>query len=327
MAARRQRSRGRRSHRLRQQAAVVSRFQTAEPPADHDRPFRLSRRVDTQRCRLSDGRRRRFDRNHLERSDRRIIRCEASGRRPFDGLSGLATTSTGRILYRTVENGTASIWIMDEDGKNRQQVTTEGVTSWPAPTPDGKNLVFVREGSGLWRTGIDGQNARPFANTPSALYPNVSPDGKWVFFTSIDTGSEKLWRVPFDGGDAVQVLDSRSGRPAVSPDGKQIAFFVGGLAVVMPIEGRTPTLTFPVFQTVQYSFVRWTRDGKALLHNTHRGDRPNIWLQPLPSGPERQVTHFADQNILNFDVSADGKRLIVARGILSRDALTVRNFR
>jgi TolB protein len=245
----------------------------------------------------------------------------------YDGLSGLAATPNGRILYRAVEGATASIWIMDENGANPQQVTTDGVTSWPAPAPDGKNLVFVREGSGLVKMGLDGQNAHAFPGTAAALSPRVSPNGKWIFFSSTDSGSDRLWKVPMDGGDAVQILSEPSRKPVASPDGKQIAFFTRFKLAIMPVDATTPTMTFPAFQTVYYSVVRWTADGKALLHNTHEGDRPNIWLQPLPSGPEKQITHFADQNILDFDVTADGKRLIIARGILSRDAIQIRHFR
>jgi Tol biopolymer transport system component len=249
----------------------------------------------------------------------------SSGR--YDGVSGLAITPNGRILYRAVEGGTAGIWIMDENGGNRQQVTTDGVTSWPAATPDGKSIVFVREGSGLWKIGLDGRNAHAFPNTTAGLYPNVTPDGKWIFFSSTDTGVEKLWKVPMDGGDAVQVLDTNSRRPVVSPDGKQIAFFSRLGLSVMPIDGTTPIMNFRVFQTGNFAFARWTPDGKGLLHNTHQGDRPNIWLQPLSGESEHQVTHFADQNVLDFAVSADGKRLIIARGILTRDAVQVRHFR
>jgi hypothetical protein len=49
--------------------------------------------------------------------------------------------------------------------------------------------------------------------------------------------------------------------------------------------------------------------------------------QPLAGGPPRQVTHFVDQNIFGFDRSADGKRLIIARGILNRDAVLIRNYK
>jgi serine/threonine protein kinase len=246
----------------------------------------------------------------------------SSGR--YDGLSGLAVTPDGRILYQAVEGATSEIWVMDESGVNRRKVTTEGEPTWPVATPDGKSMVFVRKGTGLWRIGLDGRDARSFANTTSALSPAVTPDGKWVFFSSKDTGVQKLWKVPVEGGDAVQVLNSESFRPSVSPDGRQIALFAYPGIVVMPVDGTTPTSTIGLGVN-EYSFVRWTADGKALLIDPRR-DRANIWFFPL-SGSERPVTHFVDQTVFNFVVSADGKRFIIARGTISRDAVRVRNFR
>ena len=68
-------------------------------------------------------------------------------------------------------------------------------------------------------------------------------------------------------------------------------------------------------------------DGKALLHNSALNDRANIWLQPIAGGAPRKVTNFADQVILAFDRTPDGKRLIIARGTLNRDAVMIKNFR
>ena len=99
-----------------------------------------------------------------------------------------------------------------------------------------------------------------------------------------------------------------------------------GLAV-MPLNGDRPTHTFKVSPSVAYATVHWTIDGKALLHNSHSGDRSNIWLQPLSGGPPRQVTRFADQIVFGFARSLDGKQLIIARGTLSRDAMIIRNFK
>ena len=148
------------------------------------------------------------------------------------------------------------------------------------------------------------------------------------------TGVEKLWKVPADGSRApARMLDARSYRPAVSPDGTRVAFYYQERAdspfvlAVMPFNGDRPNQAFKVAPSGSSATVRWTADGKALLHNSNIGDRTNIWLQPLTGGPPRQVTHFVDQAILGFDRSTDGKRLIIARGILSRDAVMIRNFR
>ena len=118
----------------------------------------------------------------------------------------------------------------------------------------------------------------------------------------------------------------------MSPDGKQIAMYFrerGGVTylAVMPIDGGRPTRKFEVAPAIAYAAVRWTADGKALLHNSAIGDRANIWLQPLEGGAPRKVTRFSDQAIFAFDRSADGKTLIIARGTLTRDAVLIRNFR
>ena len=216
------------------------------------------------------------------------------------------------------------------------QITTEGQNSWPTAVPDGRSMVYVSsrgEGTALGQIGLDGQNARSILSATSAAFPAVTPDGKWIFFASSTTGVETLWKVGIDGGAPTQIFQTVSTRPSISPDGRQVAFLYQEskdapfVLAVMPIDGDRPTLTFRVFPSTSFSTIRWTADGKALLHNMAERDRSNIWLQPLSGGPLRQLTHFADQNIHNFDRSTDGKRLIIARGILSRDAVLIRNFR
>jgi Tol biopolymer transport system component len=73
--------------------------------------------------------------------------------------------------------------------------------------------------------------------------------------------------------------------------------------------------------------MRWTPDGKALIHNCDFGDRKNMWLQPVDGSPPRQLTHFDDQLVLGFDLVPGGKELAVVRGVLSRDAVLIKDFR
>jgi Tol biopolymer transport system component len=95
----------------------------------------------------------------------------------------------------------------------------------------------------------------------------------------------------------------------------------------MPIDGTLASIkTFDAFMW-SWALVRWSPDGKALLHNAQSNDRSNIWLQPIDGGPARELTHFADQTMINFNLTADGKQLIIARGLLSRDALLIKNFK
>ncbi|MDO8677811.1 MAG: protein kinase [Acidobacteriota bacterium] len=254
----------------------------------------------------------------------------------YDGIAGVEGIPGNKILYRSLESGRPEIWIMDEDGRNTRQLTTEG-GSWPSTdSADGQWMAFVStrdDQNAVWRMRLDGEDARRLESSGSAIYPRVSPDGTWIAFVSTTVGIETLWRVPASGGVPQRLTSLSATRPAISPDGRHIALF--GRAdradgpielLVIPAEGGAPVARFPAILT-NFATVRWTADGKALLYTPARNDRANIWRQPLAGGAPRRVTHFTEQDLLGFDVTSDGTRLIVVRGILSRDALLIRNFR
>jgi hypothetical protein len=52
-------------------------------------------------------------------------------------------------------------------------------------------------------------------------------------------------------------------------------------------------------------------DGRSILYV--RGNVANIWNQPISGGQPKQITHFDQELILDFDVSGDGKRLVMDR--------------
>jgi serine/threonine protein kinase/Tol biopolymer transport system component len=250
----------------------------------------------------------------------------------YEGLSGVAATPDGRILYRAVDGGLGNLWIMNTDGSGRRQLTTDAESSNPVVTLDGRSMVFERQGA-LWQSDLDGQNLRAIPNTTNGTRPAMMPDGKSVLYVLTAGGFEQTWKAPLDGSaPPVRMLAARAFGGRVSPDGKQIAFYYqetlksGFFLVVMPINSDKPTHTFPARPSSTYAAIDWTPDSKALLHNAAVDDRSNIWLQPLSGGPPKQLTRFADQVIYAFSRSQDGKQLIIARGTLSRDAVIIRNL-
>ncbi len=252
----------------------------------------------------------------------------------YDGLQGVAA-GTDAMVITSLDSGKWDLWSVDRTGGNRRQVTaadSQGMA--PAISPDGRFVVFTMPREHEWvvaRTNRDGSDARVLCTlvptgTPPAC-PVITPDNRWVLFHAATDGVQRIWKVSIDGGKPVAVAADAPWRPAVSPDGKWIAYLSHGTFTVIPIGGGPPARTFTNISPTNYAMVRWTSDGKGLLHNAGLNDRKNIWLQSIDGSPPRQVTHFDDQYVLAFDVVPGGKELVIARGILSRDAVLIKNFR
>jgi len=70
----------------------------------------------------------------------------------------------------------------------------------------------------------------------------------------------------------------------------------------------------------------WMPDSKALAYLEPRSR--NLWVQGIDGGDPKQLTHFpADrQAIWDFDWSADGTRLAIARGRITSDIVMFRGL-
>jgi Tol biopolymer transport system component len=135
-----------------------------------------------------------------------------------------------------------------------------------------------------------------------------------------------------DGGEKVQVTKTFSGQPAISPDGKWLAYFgiqdLGQRGMfLVPFTGGEPVKFFNHgdFPRITRSF-QWSPDGKGVLYELTQGGASNLWQQPINGGAPKQVTHFSDLRIFSFAWSHDGKTLAVARGPVSRDAVLIGHF-
>ena len=252
----------------------------------------------------------------------------------YDGAEGMAAASNA-IVFTALDGGKWTLWSVDPQGNGRHQLIAGALQSFaPAISPDGRFIVFATPQENdfkLARINRDGGDLKmlcsfvPVGSVEAS--PTITPDSKWVIFQSAPDGVQRLWEVSIDGGPPVALPGKDSSRPAVSPDGKWVAFGSAASLFVAPLSGPGPTKEFSKVSQTSYCMMRWTVDGKALLHNCGLNDRKNIWLQPIDGSPARQITHFDDQLALFFDVFPGGKEIAVVRGVLSRDAVLIKNFR
>ena len=94
--------------------------------------------------------------------------------------------------------------------------------------PDGKRIVFDSindKQAEIYVIDTDTRVPRRLTNDPSDDgIPSVSHDGKWIYFTSTRTRRGEIWRLPAEGGEAVQVTHEGGSIPLESPDGKVIYY-------------------------------------------------------------------------------------------------------
>jgi Tol biopolymer transport system component len=253
-------------------------------------------------------------------------------------LDALAWTHDGRLVYASRAGGQgADIWIMNADGSEAKQLTVGAqVGQGLAVTPDGRRIIFssgVTGASHLWRVDRDGGNLRQLTNGSGEFYPQSSPDGRWVVYQSELSIDPRLWKVPIDGGEAVQLTTTRAAKPAVSPDGRMIAYAYldielnpsrWGIGIVSSGGGgRVKRFDFP--PTVMQRHVRWSPDGRSVAFVNSPGGQSDIWLQPLDGRPPHQLTDFRAEQIVAFDWSPTTGSLAFIRRVETSDAVRMQS--
>jgi serine/threonine protein kinase len=251
--------------------------------------------------------------------------------------SNVSLVPDGRIVYVSNEGGSAGIWITNNDGTNRKQLTANNAANVsPVVTPDGRYVVYGLWQDGkrnLWRMNLDGSNPVKLTSGTTDSFPTVSPDSRQVFYTVYEAPNPTLWKVSIDGGTPVRVTDHVATVASVSPDGKFIAYTYPesrdplappNRIAVMPIEGGPITHTFQINASgTVATVIQWAPDNKSLLYSVNSNNVSNIWAQPLDGGAPKQVTNFKDLLITAFSWSHDGKQLVCTRGSLFRDAVLI----
>ena len=252
----------------------------------------------------------------------------------LDGVGALAWAPDGRIAYASLASRVQDIWIVNGDGSGQKQITVGAGRNFNARvTPDSRFIVFTSErddGTNISRMDLDGGSPRKVTSGFDANHATVSPDSQWVIYDSRNSGDWRLWKVSIDGGDAVQLTDYDSRNAKVSPDGKLIAceyredINPPWRYAIIPFEGGKPIKIFDLPGKDQF---RWSKDSRSIIYNDTRGGVGNIWSFPLDGGPPKQLTDFKTELIYNFDLSADGKNLVLARGTTTSDVVLIKNFR
>ncbi|PWT88216.1 MAG: hypothetical protein C5B55_13495 [Blastocatellia bacterium] len=249
--------------------------------------------------------------------------------------SSIVWSPDGNILFTAATTERPDIWKINADGTGRTQLTANAGNNFDvAISGDRRYLVFTSNRAGnynIWRSDLNGANPIRLTSGLSDEVPTVSPDGNWVVYSSNDPAKPGIFKVSIDGGQSIQVNSKGFNTARVSPDGKLVAclyvansFQNGVKLAVIPLEGGEPVKTFDLQNSISTSVlasIHWSSDGRSVLYVSTLNNVSNIWSQPIDGSKPKALTDFKDSLIVSFDISADGKQMVLARGVLIRNAV------
>jgi tricorn protease-like protein len=207
-----------------------------------------------------------------DRVERHMLPAVTTG--PFDP----AWSGDGRIAF----SARGDIWVIGAKGGEAVAVT-QGPNYYfePAWSPDNKKIACATIDPagklGIATIALEGDKAEAIDTGPGvAVEPAWSQDGRSLYYVNMvsgggrGTGGANIYRHDF--ASSSNALVTSGFQPAVSPDGKELAYVApvqgqigtGGLWV-RPIAGGAARLVR--YEQSEYRMKpAWTRDGKSLLY-------------------------------------------------------------
>lgn len=256
-------------------------------------------------------------------------------------LTSAAWAADGHIVYTALAGGAVNIWRIDATGTNRKQVTTSALDQAEVEaSPDGR-YIFYTSGGRIWRVNADGGGARPLTSGPLDVHPAVTPDGKSVLYAAFAGwspgigGRPTIWRIPVDGGAALQLTHEATSCPSVSPDGTRISCAYvedheRGLppkTAIYAIDGGAPVQLFERPAGTQEDRAYWSADGKAVEYLVADSTGGRIVRQMLAGGLPSVVAAFPSEYLFFMRPSMDGRSFAFARGRETRELVMLRDIR
>jgi Helix-turn-helix domain/WD40-like Beta Propeller Repeat len=189
-----------------------------------------------------------------------------------------------RIAFDSDRSGVRGVYVADAGGGNVHRVSPDGFAAVPSWSPDGSTLAFVRADVdqpqvwNLWTVDLANGSVKQITRHAAGQAWGASwfPDGRRLAYAHED----RLIVRDLQSGEQRTFASPRKGRlirtPAVSPDGRRIAFQVyrdGAWLLELPDGAMRRVLEDPTAE----EYV-WSPDGRQLAYHSRRADVWGVWV-------------------------------------------------
>jgi len=235
-------------------------------------------------------------------------------------------------------------------GKERELTPRLNHFSRPRWSPDGRHVLVQgndrRNRQGLYKINVQTGEVAPVVQVQPGVYAleaSWSPDGKEIFYRRQDSGGKiaRFFVREVESGREKGLIHSAEGSfflsPALSPDGRQLAFVLrdektGSTALrIMPSHGGEPRELLRVGEPefIQYGSVEWTTDGRKILFArgrfTPQEPRGSLWQVSSRGGEPERVDLTAD-GMRDVRLHPDGRRVAFTAGFNRAEIWVMENF-
>lgn len=230
-----------------------------------------------------------------------------------------------KIAYRNFHDpyfwSNCDIWIMDTDGSNKSQVTSDSRGEFnPRFAPDG-DICYAKEFGNndydLWTVGADGSNpSLLIGGSLRQMFSSWHPSGnRVVYYSEYMNETGEIWTANADGSNQVRLTDHdvdgyRQGEPLYCRSGNLIAYSntptadgYNNIWIMNDDGSNKQQITFS--GSNKYPVFWWPDD--SILGYIENG---NVWLHNFSNSSNEMILSVTGGNIVWCDLSPDGNKLV-----------------
>jgi len=239
-----------------------------------------------------------FDLRHLEVTGTPVSILEGVVAKASSGNSDFEVSPGGTLAYVSGKTSSATLALVDRDGKEELVGGPLSTPESPRVSPDGRRIAVDLAGSGtafdVWIYGIGASTLTRFTFGGSSRYPFWSPDGRQIAYSSDapPARTRSLFVKPSDGSGEATVLATSRGQifdGAFSPDRRYLVYRETlnetGTMDLFALRLGGDTTTVPIVTTpFNERSPMLSPDGHWLAYTSNESGRDEVYVRAFP-GP------------------------------------------